>query len=279
MNYFISGITGSLGQIVAEKLLAEGHRVIGFSRDECKQAALKKREGLTLYLGDIRHQKRLLEATRGAEEIFHFAALKHVDQLEKNPEEAIETNILGTENILHAQRAHRIKRVTLSSTDKAVYPINVYGMSKGIAERLTLRNPNNVVCRYGNVCASRGSVIPQLVKSLREESKVYLTDPNMSRFWITLEDASAFVIHSARGRGGLQIPPMRAAPLSLLAEIIAGLLNVKSYEIIQIGSRPGEKLVECLRTEYEGEELYSHRASQFTGDELAKMLRPIVEGL
>src|SRR4051812_32937696 len=137
MKYLITGISGTLGQAVLKLLTQDPeNEIIGISRDECKQAALPKQERLTLYLGDIRDRERVLEASRGCEVIFHFAALKHVDLLEANPEEGIYTNILGTDNVLHAQRINKIRRVILSATDKGAYPINLYGMTKGIAERL-----------------------------------------------------------------------------------------------------------------------------------------------
>jgi UDP-N-acetylglucosamine 4,6-dehydratase len=231
MKYFITGITGTLGSLVCQKLLKnEENEVIGISRDECKQASFPKHKRLTLYLGDIRDKARLEEATRGVDLIFHFAALKHVDKLEENPEEAVCTNIYGTMNILSAQRTNGIKRVVLSATDKGVYPINTYGMSKGISERLVLRNPNNVVVRYGNVLASRGSVIEGLVKSLTTKATAYLTDPNMSRFWLTADEASDFVLSGAAAKeGGLKIPPMKAASLHLLVSAVAQVLNIQSY--------------------------------------------------
>lgn len=277
MNYFITGITGTLGQAVCRLLLKENpnHTITGYSRDECKQSFLPKDERVTLYLGDIRDRDRLIEATRGSDIIFHFAALKHVDKLEANPEEAIATNIEGTANVLHAQRLHKIKRVILTSTDKAVYPVNAYGMTKGISERLVLRNPQNVVCRYGNVLGSRGSVLASLIKTLKTENCVYLTDPNMSRFWITIEDAARFVI-AGQNAHGLCSPPMKAAPLHLLATVVANILGIKSYESKFIGSRPGEKISECLRTEYEGEEIFSHNAPQFNEAELSALVRPIL---
>jgi UDP-glucose 4-epimerase len=281
MKALITGISGTLGQAVCKILLRdEKNEVVGISRDECKQAALPKHNRLTLYLGDIRDRARFLEASRGVDVIYHFAALKHVDILEANPEESIATNILGTANVLHAQRIHNISRVILSSTDKAALPVNTYGMCKGIAEKLTLRNPRNVVCRYGNVLASRGSAIPNFVKTLKEENTVYITDPNMTRFWITIDDAAQFMAAQySASKGGLFIPPMKAAPLHLVTETIAHILHINSYQTKYIGMRPGEKINECLRTEYEGEPLHSNHAPQFTSEELGKLLTPIVKGL
>lgn len=270
---FITGITGSLGSIVSKKLLAGGETVIGFSRDECKQSSFPKHSNLILYLGDIRDQARLVEASRGAKLFYHFAALKHVDMLEENPEESIATNVLGTQNVLHAQRVNKIPRVVLASTDKAAFPVNVYGASKFISERLILRNPNNTVCRYGNVLASRGSVVEKFVKSLRERNAIEFTDPNMTRFWITLDEASNFVMGSGKG---LNIPVMRSAPIHLVASAIAEILNIKAYDTRMVGSRPGEKMHECLRTEYEGEEMFSHKVNKYTQSDLVKILTPIV---
>jgi len=277
MKYLITGITGTLGRAVSTLILNNPDSLlVGYSRDECKQSALAKHPRLTLYLGDIRDRERFIEASRGVDIVFHFAALKHVDKLEENPEESIQTNINGTENVLHAQRVNKIKRVVFSATDKGAYPINVYGMSKGIAERLVLRNPNNVVCRYGNVLGSRGSFLTSLVQTLKSENSAYVTDPNMTRFWITAEDAASFVFQSAAGSGGLKIPPMKASPIHQLVTAVARVLNINSYRSIQTGIRPGEKVHECLRTEAEGEVLYSHSAPQFTEQELVDLISPIV---
>lgn len=279
MRYLVTGITGSLGKEVSTHLLRDPkNEVVGYSRDECKQTFIPQHERLTLYLGDVRDSKRLSEAARGVDLIFHFAALKHVDKLETNPEEAIMTNVMGTMNVLHAQREWNIPRVVLSSTDKAAYPVNVYGASKLISERLVTRNQNNVVCRYGNVLASRGSVIEKFVTSLKEDKSVGITDVNMTRFWITIEEAANFVIKQSQSKsGGLKIPEMRAATLLDIAQATADCLKMQSYDIKHIGGRPGEKVSECLRTEYEGEEIFSHRVPMYSGSELMEMLKPIVE--
>lgn len=278
MKVFISGITGSLGSQLSKLLLENGHIVIGFSRDELKQQNFRKHKNLTLYLGDVRDGDRVEEATRDVEVIYHLAALKHVDKLEENPEEAIKTNVMGTLSILHAQRMNNVKRVVLSSTDKAVYTVNAYGASKKLAEKLVLRNPNNVVCRYGNVLASRGSFVGVLAKTLKEENNARITDANMTRFWITVEEASKFVMACglSSSSGGLKIPTMKAAPLQLVAEAVAECLNISSYHTQYIGTRQGEKIHECLRSFDEGEEIFSNSAPQFTSEELVKIIRPIV---
>ncbi len=281
MKFLITGITGSLGTEVSSQLLLAGHHVVGYSRDELKQSQFQQSSRLTMYLGDVRDKTRLIEAARDVDVIFHFAALKHVDKLEANPEEANKTNIDGTSNVLHAQRVHGIRRVVLASTDKAAYPINAYGVSKAAAERLTLRNGNNVVCRYGNVLASRGSVIGKFVETLRHDTPyVNITDPNMTRFWITIQDSAQFVISKGLGEaGGLHIPPMNGASVELVSVAVASILKSPSYVTRYIGVRPGEKKHECLRTEFEGEEMHSNTVHQFTHEQLVAMIEPIVKKL
>lgn len=279
MNIFISGITGTLGQTVMRMLMARGHRIIGYSRDEQKQKLLPRFEGLTLYLGDIRDQKRLLEATREADLIMHFAALKMVDVIEENPEEAIETNVIGTQNILHAQRANGIDRVVLASTDKAVYPINAYGASKMLAERLVLRNQANVVCRYGNVLGSRGSILPMLVNSLRNNNTAAITHKSMTRFWITAEKAASFVISSAldTSSGGLKVPDIQSAQVMRVIDAVADHLGITAYSIEDIGIRPGEKIHEDLLSEIEGGPLTS-RDKEMSDSELNNLVAEAMRG-
>lgn len=278
MKILITGITGSLGSEVCKYLLTKTkHDIIGYSRDEQKQRLVKPNPRLTMILGDIRDKDRFLESSRGVDLIFHFAALKCVDSLEENPEESIATNILGTQNILYAQRIHKIPRVVLTSTDKAAYPVNVYGMCKAISERLVLRNSNNVVCRYGNVLASRGSVVPQFVQSIKEKGIINITDASMTRFWITLPEAAKFVIKSAfSASGGLKIPKMKSYPVVDLGFVVARMLETKA-DINMIGIRPGEKIHETLKTEEEGEWITSED-QKYPEDELIKVLSPIVHG-
>jgi UDP-N-acetylglucosamine 4,6-dehydratase/5-epimerase len=250
MKILITGGTGSLGSMVVRKLLSDEvarHQVFIYSRDEYKQAIGQNHERLTKIIGDVRDSRRLVEATRGMDMIMHFAALKRVDSLEENPEEAIHTNVTGTMNVLHAQRVNGIKRVILSSTDKAVMPINSYGATKLLSERLVLRNKSNVVCRYGNVMASRGSAIAEFKKTLLRDGSVNITDPRMTRFWITLDHASDFVIDSAFApTGGLKIPEIRGCKVTEMAEAVAECLGVQDFDTFEIGMRPGEKLHEAL---------------------------------
>lgn len=268
MRAFITGITGTLGTEVTRILLAENHEVIGYSRDEQKQRVFKYRDKCTMYLGDVRDKDRLLEASRGADIIFHFAALKCVDSLEENPEESVATNIIGTQNVLYAQRINGILKVCFASTDKAVSPINVYGMCKGISEKLVLRNPSNVVCRYGNVIGSRGSVIPMFEKTLRDDQLVNITSTEMTRFWIKIEDAAEFVFHSGLTKCGLQIPFMKAASVVRVANAVANKVGVNPYRILHVGVRPGEKLHERLQ-----QGLDSFHCDQYTDQELMEMIK------
>lgn len=278
----ITGITGTLGQEVSRILLRDtAFKLIGYSRDEMKQMALKAHPRLTLYLGDVRDRDRLIEASRNCQLIYHFASLKCVDKLEENPDEAKKTIVDGTDNVLHAQRLNGVPRVVLSSTDKAVYPINSYGKCKALAEDLVLRNKNNVVVRYGNVIASRGSVIPQFVKSIMESNSVLLTHKDMSRFFLTPEEAANFVIDSSFEKsGGLKIPDIKATRITNIVSALATILGKKPNSVI-VGIRPGEKIHEDLKTEDEGDgqRLTSASGPQFTEKELILKLRPIVDSL
>lgn len=285
MKVFISGISGTLGQNLYPRLLADKKtHVIGYSRDELKQSLIPAQDRLTLYLGDIRDKDRLVEATRGCDLIFHLAALKRVDSLEHQADEAYKTNVLGTDNILHAQRINGVKRVVLASTDKAVYPVNAYGASKMLAEKLVLQNPNNIVCRYGNVLGSRGSVLPMFVKSVSLENKINVTDINMTRFWITQPEAAGFVyfIGTEAKKGGIYIPPIQASSLVLLGEAISEIIHgpKESLNVDIIGMRPGEKIHECLRASQEGDALYSNDVHHgFSKPALVQLLKPIVENI
>jgi UDP-glucose 4-epimerase len=279
VRILITGITGTLGRWVSDILLGSGHEIIGYSRDEQKQRLIPNYDKLTLYLGDVRDRDRITEASRGCQIIFHLAALKCVDTLEANPDESIKTNLVGTDNILHAQRVNNISRVVFTSTDKAVYPINSYGKSKALAEDLVLRNKNNVVCRYGNVLASRGSVLPIFVEKIRNNHPVEITDPRMTRFWMTQAEAADFVI--SRGLSdmacGLNVPEIQSSSLVTLALTIGEALG-KQVEMKTIGIRPGEKLHEQLRTEEEGGLIRSNdRSYFFSKNELYRKIKDFIK--
>jgi UDP-N-acetylglucosamine 4,6-dehydratase len=279
MRILITGITGTLGTALTTLLLEDGHEVVGYSRCELKQSQFQKHEKLTMYVGDVRDRDRLIEASRNVDLIFHLSALKRIDSCEENPEECVATNVYGTENVLHAQRINKIPRVVLSSTDKAVYPINIYGMSKATAEKLVRRNPNNVVCRWGNVLGSRGSAIPHFVKTLREGKYLDITDKKCTRYWLPVEDAAIFMwLASQKPVGGLYIPEMKAYPVLKLALMIAKIIGIEPKRINDIGIRAGEKLHEHLRRDDEGGELVSSdNIHWFSAKELEATLRPILE--
>jgi len=281
MKIVVTGFSGTLGSTLLPILLEDGHQVVGYSRCEFRQSLITPHPNLTKYIGDIRDRTRLEEATRGCDLIFHLAALKRVDTLEECPEEAVKTNIEGTMNILYAQRVNNIPRVVLSSTDKAVRPINVYGNSKAIAEKLVLRNPHNIVCRYGNVLGSRGSVLPQFVKSIMNNRSVQITSKAMTRFWIRPEDAAKFVYHSSnKVAGGLCIPTLKAYPVMKLAILIGEILGFEIDDWQDVGIRAGEKLHEELRTESEGGYIVSSdRNYWFTKPELSGLIKDTVERL
>ena len=277
MKALITGITGSLGKEVTKQLLAQNHQVFGVSRDELKQQQFPyKAHGL--YVGDIRDYDRLLDIVQDCDPdiIYHFAALKHVDVLEKHPSESIKTNIFGSENVVRVQKQWQIKKIVMASTDKAVYPINVYGCSKNIAEKIVLgAKQSNVVCRYGNVLASRGSVIPNFVKSLRETGVVDITDMKMTRFWIRLEDAARFVIGS-NSDTGLRIPPIKCCKLTDIVGVLAGLMGISKVHFNIVGLRPGEKIHESMVAAHEGEHLTSDNGEKFSTQELRQLLEAYI---
>ena len=257
MKIMITGITGTLGTELRLRFLAKGHEVLGISRDEQKQRQIPPHERLHLRLADVRDMGAVYRAARGfnPERIYHLAALKCVDTLEFNPQEAIDTNVAGTENML--QCAYDFKAcLVFTSTDKAAYPVNVYGMSKAMAERLVLHAGHTVV-RYGNVIGSRGSFIPNLILSLKTEGKAYVTDKRMTRFWMSQRQAADFVCRTDTRPGGktnaMYVPEkIKAASLPAIVKAVAGFCGVEKYEIEEIGVRPGEKMHETLRTEEEG---------------------------
>jgi len=280
LKIFITGGTGTLGKTLLPHLLSDGHQVIVYSRDEQKQAQLPHDLGLVKYLGCVRDYRRVIEASRDCDLVFHLAALKMVDVGETNPEEFIHTNIVGTQNILYAQRVNKIPKVVLVSTDKAVAPINLYGATKLAAERLVLRNPSNAVCRYGNVLGSRGSVVPKFIASLKAGKRIEITDSHMTRFWITAQDAANFVLRAGLigAKHGLLIPEMKAYPIVDLAEVLGKILG-ESPRFTDIGLRPGEKIHEQLRLDSEGGAFFSHeKYRRYSDGTMTQMLKAFMEG-
>lgn len=259
-NLLITGGTGSFGNAVLKRFLDTDIAEIRiFSRDEKKQDDMRKRFSnpkLKFYIGDVRDYQSILNATRGVDYIFHAAALKQVPSCEFHPMEAVKTNVLGTENVLEAAIQNEVKRVVCLSTDKAVYPINAMGISKAMMEKVmvaksrNLENTNTVICgtRYGNVMASRGSVIPLFVEQIRADQPLTITDPNMTRFMMTLADAVDLVLYAFEhgNNGDLFVQKAPAATVETLARALTELVGKPKHPINIIGTRHGEKLYEAL---------------------------------
>ena len=256
----VTGGTGSFGNAILNGFLDTDIAEIRiFSRDEKKQDDMRKKYAnpkLKFYIGDVRDYQAVLNATRGVDYIFHAAALKQVPSCEFHPMEAVKTNVLGTENLLEAAIQNEVKRVVCLSTDKAVYPINAMGISKAMMEKVMVAKSRNVdpsktvICgtRYGNVMASRGSVIPLFVDQMRAGKPLTITDPNMTRFMMTLADAVDLVLYAFEhgSNGDMFVQKAPAATVEVLAKALSELLGKPDYPINVIGTRHGEKLYEAL---------------------------------
>lgn len=256
----ITGGTGSFGNAVLKRFLDSDIREIRvFSRDEKKQDDMRKRYAsskLKFYIGDVRDYQSILNATRGVDYVYHAAALKQVPSCEFHPLEAVKTNVLGTENVLEAAIQNGVKRVVCLSTDKAVYPINAMGISKAMMEKVMVAKSRNVdeqktvICgtRYGNVMASRGSVIPLFIEQIRAGQPLTLTDPNMTRFMMTLSDAVDLVLYAFEhgNNGDIFVQKAPAATIEVLAKALTELVGKPEHPINVIGTRHGEKLYEAL---------------------------------
>jgi UDP-N-acetylglucosamine 4,6-dehydratase/5-epimerase len=256
----ITGGTGSFGNAVLRRFLNTDIREIRiFSRDEKKQDDMRKQYSsskLKFYIGDVRDSRSVAIAMRGVDYVFHAAALKQVPSCEFYPMEAVRTNVLGTENVLEAAIAAGVKRVVCLSTDKAVYPINAMGISKAMMEKVmvaasrNLEGTNTVICgtRYGNVMASRGSVIPLFVEQVLTGKPITVTDPSMTRFMMTLDDAVELVLYAFRhgNNGDMFVQKSPAATVEVLTRAILELMQKPRHEVNNIGTRHGEKLYEAL---------------------------------
>lgn len=258
-SLLITGGTGSFGETVMQKFLdTDIGEITILSRDEKKQESMRIKYNnpkLRFVLGDIRSYETLKQNFRGIDYIFHAAALKQVPSCEFYPLEAIKTNILGAENVMNAAIDCGVKKVVLLSTDKAVYPINAMGMTKGLMEKLMTAKirlkggSNTIFCatRYGNVMASRGSVIPLFVQLIKENKPLTITDPSMTRFLMTLDESVELVMHAFE-KGGNGDILVQKSPASTIETLALALLKLfKSNNKIQIiGTRHGEKLYESL---------------------------------
>lgn len=254
----ITGGTGSFGNAVLRRFIESDLQEIRiFSRDEKKQDDMRKKyksDKLKFYIGDVRDFQSVMNAVRGVDFIFHAAAFKQVPSCEFYPLEAVKTNVLGAENVMEAAVQAGVERVVGLSTDKAVYPINAMGISKAMMEKVIVAKSRSsidtLICatRYGNVMASRGSVIPLFTNQIRAGQPITITDPTMTRFMMTLDDAVDLVIYAFRNgsAGEIFVQKAPAATIETLAKALTGLLGVPDHPINIIGTRHGEKLFESL---------------------------------
>lgn len=285
MSIVIVGGTGTLGKELAKQILwADPEaKITIFSRDELKQQEMRQTfPSLRYVIGDIRDRSSLDPVFQGVETVFLVAALKHVDVLENNPVEGIKTNILGTINVAEAAIAAGVKHVVFSSTDKAVLPINTYGHTKAIAERYLLglnrfqAGTKFAVYRWANVLGSRGSVIHKFLGTLTESKTICITHPDMTRFWIHIEDAVGFMLcYEMAPKDKVMIPQMKASKVLRLAEAVAKAKGVKKYRVEVIGIRAGEKIHEQLESNHDFC-IRSDTAPQYSDEELLAMVRAVI---
>ncbi|MBC3868953.1 polysaccharide biosynthesis protein [Undibacterium oligocarboniphilum] len=255
----ITGGTGSFGNTVLNRFLnTDVKEIIVFSRDEKKQEDMRialNSSKVKFYIGDVRNYESIHQAMAGVDYVFHAAALKQVPSCEFYPMEAVRTNVLGTENVLNAAIANNVQRVVSLSTDKAVYPINAMGISKAMAEKVlvaksrTVKGGGTVLCatRYGNVMASRGSVIPLFVEKIKAGLPLTVTDPKMTRFLMSLEESVDLVLHAFEHgqQGDIFVQKAPASTIEDLAQALKELFNSEALVKV-IGTRHGEKLYESL---------------------------------
>lgn len=261
----ITGGTGSFGNAVLRRFLSSDIKEVRiFSRDEKKQDDMRhalQNSKVKFYIGDVRDKRSVDGAMAGVDYVFHAAALKQVPSCEFFPIQAVRTNVFGTENVLDSAIAHDVKNVVVLSTDKAAYPINAMGISKAMMEKVAIskgralgKDATTTICctRYGNVMASRGSVIPLWIEQIKKNEVITITDPNMSRFMMTLDDAVDLVIYAWQHgeNGDLFVQKAPAATLDTLAEALKQLY-IANTEVKVIGTRHGEKLYETLVTREE----------------------------
>jgi UDP-glucose 4-epimerase len=260
----ITGGTGSFGNAVLRNFLNTDIREIRiFSRDELKQDDMRKKyndKKLKFYLGDVRDTNSLEDAMKGVDFVFHAAALKQVPSCEFYPMQAVQTNVIGTENVLNVAIRHHVSKIIVLSTDKAVYPINAMGISKAMMEKVAVAKSRNLgsettVCctRYGNVMASRGSVIPLFINQIKKGQEITITDPHMTRFMMSLDNAVDLVMFAFKNgtNGDIFVQKAPAATIEVLAAALKKLLNRPEHPVKVIGTRHGEKLYETLLTREE----------------------------
>ena len=269
-NILITGGTGSWGTELVKQIidLPEIKQIKIYSRGEQRQVEMKrlfykKLDKLSFVIGDVRNKEHLRVAMKGVNKVFHMAALKHVPVCEENPFEAVQTNIIGTNNLIDAAIANDVKRVIFISTDKAADPLNLYGITKACAEKLIIHANNlsdrsDFIClRAGNVLGTNGSVVPLFIEQIKKTNSITLTHPEMTRFFLRVEDAIRLVLRAERDAvgGEITVVKMPACKIIDLAKVIISELGDHKTKIKSIGIRPGEKLHELLVTRYEKDRL------------------------
>lgn len=282
-SILIIGGTGTLGVALLNELTKFDHNITVLSRDEQKHYRLKKiYPNVNFVIGDIKDIGSINPHFKGVDSVFHVAALKHIDILENHIEESIKTNIIGTLNAIKCAQLNQVKNFMFSSTDKAVDPINVYGHCKAISEKLVLNankesNTNFTVFRWGNIINSNGSALPFFIDKIKKGEEIPLTHINMSRFFLTIENAVGFILskYEEPSNEVYVHPEMKAARIFDVIKVIAKMLD-KPYSIKLVGLRPGEKIDECLYSKYSGRFLDSKVCDQYTESELEELIRPML---
>jgi FlaA1/EpsC-like NDP-sugar epimerase len=261
----ITGGTGSWGHELVQQLLPHNpHKIIIYSRNESSQVAMKREfenSRLHFCIGDVRDKEAISRACEGVDYVFHLAALKHVPVCEDQPYEALKTNVVGTQNVIEAAIENKVKKVINISTDKAANPSNFYGMTKAIGEKLIVyanllsEETKFVNVRGGNVLGTNGSVIHLFIKQIREKNRIGITDKNMTRFFMTKQEAIKLMLRGAEvGQGGeIFVITMPTCKIMDLAEVLIEELGHRDVEIVELGVRPGEKIHEILLSEFESQ--------------------------
>ena len=286
----ITGGTGSLGQALTHRLLENDAKTIRiFSRNENKQIEMESKfndNRLRFLLGDIRDKERLVRATEGVDYVFHAAALKHVPKIEYNPFESIKTNVIGSQNVIDACLETNVKKAICIGTDKAVSPLNTYGATKLLMEKLFITANNYldpkkhvtkfIAVRYGNVLGSSGSVVPKFIEQIKNKKKITITDKQMTRFSITMSEALDFILKSAEyGQGSeIFVPKIRAYTISDIKNSLTDILDDYGEEVV--GIRPGEKLHETLINSEEIRYSWEYRDIYMVTNSLYPMFNPTI---
>lgn len=285
MRYVLLGGTGTLGRELARQITAKepDSPITIFSRGEAQQQEMRREFPKARYvIGDVRDRDAVRGVLQRCDTAFLLAAIKHVDVAERNPLEAVKTNFLGAVNVAEEALHYGVRHVVFSNTDKAVLPITSYGYSKALAQNylLSLNGKSETkfsAFNWGNILGSRGSVVNTFAQALRETGKIAITDPRMTRFWLSIEYAAGFMLQNYKTAptDRAMVPCIKAATVVRVAETVARLLGVTGYQVEMIGLRGTEKIYEVLESSHSGC-LRSDTCEQYTDDELQALLAPIV---